>query len=55
MFLHMLPLEYCRIQGKTEAGTWVIAFDLTYFSIGQNIIFVEGINGDTSGCWDEPW
>ena len=53
MFLHMLPTEYCKIRGKNEAGQWVVAFDLTYFSIGQNVIFVEGINGDTSGCWHE--
>ena len=53
MFLHMLPTEYCKIRGKNEAGQWIIAFDLTYFSIGQNVIFVEGIDGDTSGCWHE--
>lgn len=53
MFLHMLPVEYCRIRGKNEAGQWVVAFDLTYFSIGQNRIFVEGIDGDKSGCWHE--
>lgn len=55
MFLHMLPIEYCRIVGKNQAGSWVVAFDMTYFSKGQNIIFVEGIDGDTSGCWDEIW
>ena len=53
MFLHMLPIDYCKIRGKNEAGQWVVAFDLTYFSIGQNVIFVEGIDGDTSGCWHE--
>ena len=53
MFLHMLPTEYCKIRGKNEAGQWIVAFDLTYFSIGQNVIFVEGIDGDTSGCWHE--
>ena len=53
MFLHMLPNEYCRIRGKNEAGQWIVAFDLTYFSVGRNAIFVEGINGDTSGCWHE--
>jgi len=53
MFLHMLPMEYCRIRGKNEAGQWMIAFDLTYFSVGQNVIFVEGIDGDKSGCWHQ--
>jgi len=55
MFLHMLPVEYYKIRGKNQAGQWVIAFDMTYFSKGNNIIFVEGINGDVSGCWDEVW
>lgn len=53
MFLHMLPIDYCKIRGKNEAGQWVVAFDLTYFAIGQNVIFVEGINGDMSGCWHQ--
>lgn len=53
MFLHMLPIDYCKIRGKNSAGQWVVAFDLTYFSKGRNIIFVEGIDGDRSGCWHE--
>ena len=53
MFLHMLPVDYCRIRGKNEAGQWVVAFDLNYFAIGQNRIFVEGIDGDMSGCWHQ--
>ena len=52
-FLHMLPVEYCKIRGKNEAGQWIISFDMNYFNIGQNKIFVEGINGDTSGCWHQ--
>jgi len=52
-FLHMLPVEYYKIQGKNEAGQWVVAFDATYFAQGSNNIFVEGIDGDTSGCWDQ--
>lgn len=54
-FLHMLPVEYYRIQGKNEAGQWVVFFDATYFNVGQNIIFVEGIDGDTSGCWADEF
>ena len=55
MFLHMLPVEYYRIRGKNEAGQWIVAFDATYFESGQNKIFVEGINGDTSGCWAQEF
>lgn len=51
-FLHMLPVEYYKIRGKID-GQWVVAFDMSYFAVGQNSIFVEGINGDTSGCWHE--
>lgn len=53
-FLHMLPIEYCKIRGKQD-GQWVVAFDATYFAVGQNSIFVEGIDGDTSGCWSEEF
>ena len=52
-FLHMLPVEYYRIRGKNAAGQWVVAFDATYFAQGDNIMFVEGVDGDTSGCWDQ--
>ena len=52
-FLHMLPIEYCKIVGKNEAGQWICAFDMSYFDIGQNSMFVQGINGDTSGCWHQ--
>lgn len=54
-FLHMLPIEYYKIRGKNSAGQWVVAFDATYFSVGQNRIFVEGIDGDTSGCWADEF
>lgn len=54
-FLHMLPVEYYKIRGKNEAGQWVVFFDATYFAVGQNRIFVEGIDGDTSGCWADEF
>lgn len=54
-FFHMLPVEYYKIRGKNEAGQWVIFFDATYFAVGQNRIFVEGIDGDTTGCWAEDF
>lgn len=53
LFFHILDPQYCRIMGKNEAGQWIVAFDATYFSRGNNVIFVEGIDGDTSGCWDQ--
>ena len=31
----------------------MVAFDATYFAQGKNVIFVEGLDGDTSGCWHE--
>ena len=49
-FLHVLPIEYIKVRGKID-GQWVVAFDATYFTVGQNRIFVEGIDGDMSGCW----
>lgn len=52
-FLHMLPVEYYKIEGKNEAGQWVVAFDATYFAQGKNIVYVEGIDGDVTGCWHE--
>lgn len=54
-FFHMLPVEYYKIRGKNEAGQWVVFFDATYFAVGQNRIFVEGVDGDTSGCWAEDF
>lgn len=54
-FFHMLPVEYYKIRGKNEAGQWVVFFDATYFMAGQNRIFVEGIDGDMSGCWADEF
>ena len=53
LFFHVLDPQYCKILGKNEAGQWIVTFDATYFSRGNNIIFVEGIDGDISGCWDQ--
>lgn len=52
LFFHSLDPQYCNIKGK-ENGNWVFTFDMSYFSIGSNSEFVEGIDGDTSGCWDD--
>lgn len=53
LFFHALDPQYCKIKGKDQAGNWIIAFDMSYFSQGSNSEFVEGVDGDTSGCWDE--
>ena len=53
VFFHTLDPQYCKIKGKDLVGNWIISFDMTYFSQGSNSEFVEGIDGDTSGCWDD--
>ncbi|MBQ4523337.1 MAG: hypothetical protein IJA10_10360 [Lachnospiraceae bacterium] len=53
LFFHALDPQYCKIKGKNEAGQWLIGFDMSYFSQGSNSEFVDGINGDTTGCWDD--
>lgn len=53
LFFHALDPQYCKIKGKDESGNWVIAFDMTYFAQGSNSEFVEGADGDMTGCWDE--
>lgn len=55
LFYHYLDPDYCKIVGKNEAGCWLVAFDFSYFSKGDNKQFVEGIDGDMSGCWDDAW
>lgn len=51
-FLMPLDIKYCRIWGKNSAGQWIVYFDATYFS-GNNRIYVEGVNGDGAGLWDD--
>ena len=53
VFFHTLDPQYCKIKGKDAVGNWIISFDMTYFSQGSNSEFVEGVDGDTSGCWDD--
>lgn len=53
MFFHALDPQYCKAKGKDGNGNWIISFDMTFFSQGSNSEFVEGINGDTTGCWDQ--
>lgn len=53
LFFHSLDPQFCKIKGKDGNGNWIIAFDMSFFSQGSNSEFVEGVNGDTTGCWDE--
>lgn len=53
IFMMPLPIEYCRIYGKTQAGEWIVYFDAGYFDKSDNAIYVEGTNGDGVGVWDE--
>ena len=52
-FIHTLDPKYYKIRGKNECGQWIVYFDATYFASGNNKEFVDGINGDTSGTWDQ--
>lgn len=52
-FVHMLDPKYYKIRGKNADGQWIVYFDATYFSSGSNKEFVEGIDGDMSGTWDD--
>lgn len=53
VFLHMLDPKYYKIRGKNAAGQWIVYFDATYFSSGNNKEFVEGVDGDMTGTWDQ--
>lgn len=52
-FFMPLDIAYCRIYGKNEAGEWITYFDASFFKSGNNSIYVEGIDGDITGTWDE--
>lgn len=52
MFMMPLPIEYCRIYGKTQSGEWIVHMDASYFDKGDNSIYVKGVNDDGVGVWD---
>jgi len=52
-FFHILDPKYYKIKGKNEDGQFIVYFDASFFSVGNNYQYVEGINGDTSSCWDQ--
>ena len=53
MFFMPLDVKYCRIYGKTPEGEWIVYFDASYFDVGDNGIYVNGINDDGVGVWDK--
>lgn len=52
-FFMPLDVKYCRIYGKNAEGEWIVYFDASYFDSGNNKEFVQGIDGDESGIWDD--
>ena len=58
-FVQVLDDKYCRIAGKNENGQWIVYFDASYFSIGNNKIYVERDetlpDSEIDGRWDTPF
>lgn len=52
-FMMPLDVQYIRILGKNMDGQWVAYFNAAYFDSGNNSEYVLGIDGVTSGLWDE--
>lgn len=55
MFLMPLDVQYCRIYGKTPEGEWIVYFDAAYFDKSNNSDFINGVNGDGVGTWDQSF
>ena len=53
IFLMPLDVQYCRIYGKTPEGEWIVYFDAAYFDKSNNKEFVQGVNSDGVGVWDQ--
>lgn len=52
-FLHGLNPAYCKVSGITNSGEYVIAFDASFFDVGDNDEFIYGINDDGVGVWNQ--
>ena len=53
MYFHNLDPDYCKIVGRDKrTGKIIIAYDMSWFAKGNNSEFVDGIDGDMTGCWD---
>ena len=53
IFLMPLDVQYCRIYGKTEEGEWITYFDASFFDKSNNKDFINGVNNDGVGVWDQ--
>ena len=50
----VMPLDprYVKIVSRNENGQYVVAFDMTFFAVGNNEIFVNReLNGSDDGLW----
>lgn len=52
-FLYGLDPFYCKINGIDNYGNYTLSFNAQYFDQGNNSEFVLGIDGDTTGIWDQ--
>lgn len=52
-FFMPLDVSYCRIKGKNSAGEWNVYFDASFFSQGNNSVFIEGSDGSGADAWDQ--
>ena len=54
-FLHGLDPQYCKIKSITEDGEYVISFNASYFDQGDNTDYINGIDDDGEGTWDQAF
>lgn len=52
-FVQALDPKYCKIKATTEKDTYIVWFNATFFDTGNNLEFIQGINGDDHGVWDD--
>lgn len=52
-YIQILDPQYCKVVAQTQTGQYVFAFNMKYFEQGNNKEFIEGIDGDTTGIWEE--
>ena len=52
-FLYGLDPRYCKVSGITEDGEYIFSFNVAFFDQGNNIEYIEGVNGNTDGIWDD--
>ena len=51
-FIYPLDPQYCKISAINGNGEYVIAFDATFFDVGDNDEYLYGVNDDGEGTWD---